>query len=179
MQHVYGHAENLGNECADHAAALGVLGLVSNHNLSTRWTHRSFDSASWFATCHNLGDVSEKLRDIRTEHVFYLPAPKQEIALCSSPGFTCVPSCLYHISRDYFPVISLAQPPAVFLVEGCVEPWKGQIRLFLLPRVLPTSSAHDGATLSCADWRHLRTPCGRNRLGENRTFLSFCPRYTL
>ena len=31
MQYVYGHAGNLGNECADHAAALGTFGLVSNH----------------------------------------------------------------------------------------------------------------------------------------------------
>ena len=35
MQHVCGHTGNLGNECADHAAALGALGLVSNHNLAT------------------------------------------------------------------------------------------------------------------------------------------------
>ena len=27
MQHVYGHSGNLGNECADHAAALGILRL--------------------------------------------------------------------------------------------------------------------------------------------------------
>ena len=27
MQHVYGHSGNLGNECADHAAALGSLAL--------------------------------------------------------------------------------------------------------------------------------------------------------
>ena len=69
MQHVKSHSENLGNECADHAAALGAFGFVSNHNLSTRWTRHSFDSASCFATCHNIGDVLEKLRDIRTEHV--------------------------------------------------------------------------------------------------------------
>ena len=31
MQHVHGHGENLGNECADHAAALGTFGLISNH----------------------------------------------------------------------------------------------------------------------------------------------------
>ena len=30
MQHVHGHAGNLCNECADHAAALGSLGLVSS-----------------------------------------------------------------------------------------------------------------------------------------------------
>ena len=28
MQHVYGHTGNVGNECADHAAARGALGLV-------------------------------------------------------------------------------------------------------------------------------------------------------
>ena len=33
MQHVYGHTGNMG---ADHAAALGALGLVSSHNLPTR-----------------------------------------------------------------------------------------------------------------------------------------------
>ena len=32
MQHVYGHSGNLGNECADLAAALGTLGLTSSHN---------------------------------------------------------------------------------------------------------------------------------------------------
>ena len=28
MQHVYGHISNVGDECADHAAALGALGFV-------------------------------------------------------------------------------------------------------------------------------------------------------
>ena len=35
MQHVHGHSGNLGNECADHAAALGSNGLVFNHNLAS------------------------------------------------------------------------------------------------------------------------------------------------
>ena len=69
MQHVYSHAENLGNECADHAAALGASGLVSNHNLSTRWARHSFDSVACFATCRNLRDILEKLCDIRAEHM--------------------------------------------------------------------------------------------------------------
>ena len=63
MQHVYGLSGNLGNECADHAAALGALGLVSNHNISTRWT---FDPAACFASCNNIGDVLEKFHDIGT-----------------------------------------------------------------------------------------------------------------
>ena len=61
MQQIYSHAENLGNECADHAAPLGAFGLVSNRDLSTRWARHSFDSASCFATCQNLGDVLEKV----------------------------------------------------------------------------------------------------------------------
>ena len=31
--------------------------------------------------------------------------------------------------------------------------------------------SHDGDTISLADWRHPRTLCGRNRLGENPAFL--------
>ena len=60
MQHVYGHTGNLGNECADHAAALGTFGLVSNHNLAARWVRHNI-------ACNNIGDVFEKLRAIRTE----------------------------------------------------------------------------------------------------------------
>ena len=33
MQHVCGHSGNLGNECVDHAAALGTLGFTSSHNV--------------------------------------------------------------------------------------------------------------------------------------------------
>ena len=63
MQHVYGHTGNLGNECADHAAALGALGFVSSRNLSTRWVRHNFGTAVCFASC-NIGDVLEKLHDI-------------------------------------------------------------------------------------------------------------------
>ena len=45
MQHVYGHGVNLGNECADHAAALGTFGLTSSHNVATRWIHNNFDAS--------------------------------------------------------------------------------------------------------------------------------------
>ena len=72
MRHVSGHAGNLGSASADHAAAPGALGVVSNHNLSTRWTLHSFDATSCFPSCGSLGDVLEKLRDIGTE----LPRPR-------------------------------------------------------------------------------------------------------
>ena len=47
--------QHFGNECADHAAALGAFGFVSNHNFSTRWAYPSFDSNLCFAICHNFG----------------------------------------------------------------------------------------------------------------------------
>ena len=48
MQHVFGHSGNLGNECADHAAALGTYGLISSHNFTSRWVWHNFDPDSWF-----------------------------------------------------------------------------------------------------------------------------------
>ena len=60
MQHVYGHTGNLGNECADHAAAQGTFGLLSNHNLSTRWARHNFDTC---ACCGDVNSISEVLEN--------------------------------------------------------------------------------------------------------------------
>ena len=59
MQHVYGHSGNLGNECADHAAALGTFGLTSSHNVTIRWIHHNFDATVCFNDCSNIGEVLE------------------------------------------------------------------------------------------------------------------------
>ena len=67
MQHVYGHAGNLGNECADHAAALGSLGLISSHNVATRWVRHNFDTSAHCGDCNSISEVLEKLHSIRTE----------------------------------------------------------------------------------------------------------------
>ena len=69
MQHVYGHGGNLGNECADHAAALGAFGLTSNHNVITRWNHHNFDAVACFDGCHNFNEILERLQRIRMEVV--------------------------------------------------------------------------------------------------------------
>ena len=66
MQHVYGHSGNFGNECADHAAALGTFGLISNHNVATRWIRHNFDASVCFDGCDNISEVLERLRHIRT-----------------------------------------------------------------------------------------------------------------
>ena len=67
MQHVYGHTGNLGNECADHAAALGSLGLISSHNIATRWVRHILDTSASCGGCNSISEVLEKLQSIRTE----------------------------------------------------------------------------------------------------------------
>ena len=66
MQQVYGHSGNLGNECADHAAALGTLGLNSSHNIAARWVHHNFDATVCFEDCNNISEVLERLQYIGT-----------------------------------------------------------------------------------------------------------------
>ena len=119
LQHVYSHAENLGNECADHAAALGAFCLVSNQNLSTGWARHSFDSALYFATCNNLGDVLESA--CYSERSMFLP-------LGNRPGvgalFHTVPqgglSCLYHRPLACFSFTHLTQSFTVCMIEEWV-----------------------------------------------------------
>ena len=67
MHHVYGHTGNLGNECADHAAALGSLGLNSSHNVTTRWDRHNFDTSACCDGCNNISDILERLHRIGTE----------------------------------------------------------------------------------------------------------------
>ena len=67
MQHMYGHGRNLGNECADHAAALGTYGLISSHNVATRWIHHNFVASVCFDGCNNITEVLERLQRIRTD----------------------------------------------------------------------------------------------------------------
>ena len=66
MQHVYGHGGTLGNECADHAAALGTFGLISNHNDTRRWTRYNFDTSVCVDGCNNISEILERLQHIRT-----------------------------------------------------------------------------------------------------------------
>ena len=79
VQHVYRHAENLGNECADHAAALGTFGLVSNQNISTRWARPSFDSDS----CYLVITLSWKSYVMLEQREYLPPCPKSEVLIFS------------------------------------------------------------------------------------------------
>ena len=67
MQHVYGHAGNLGNECADHAAALGSLGFISSQNVATHWVHHNFDTSASCEGCNSISEIIEILHRIRAE----------------------------------------------------------------------------------------------------------------
>ena len=67
MHHVFGHAGNLGNECADHAAALGSLGRISNHNDAARWGRHNFDTHALCEGCNNTSEILERLDHARTE----------------------------------------------------------------------------------------------------------------
>ena len=60
MQHVYGHGGNLGNECADHAAALGTFELTCTHNVATRWIRSNFDASVCSDGCNNINEVLER-----------------------------------------------------------------------------------------------------------------------
>ena len=74
MQHVYRHGQKRGYECADHAAALGALGLISNQNIDTRWVRPSCDSATQLGACGNMDEFLQGSHDVRRTH-----APVQRV----------------------------------------------------------------------------------------------------
>ena len=147
MRHVYGHTGNLVNECADHAAAHGTFGLVSSHNLETRWVRHNFDASVCFGSCNNIGEVLDKLHNIRTE-----------TATLDQDGIQrCVNNRVLHdfharsashviCSEPFFPMRS------PFAAPWCTssEPLKAQLRVFLPLRV-PVKVSHTtcGILWSC------------------------------
>ena len=92
MQHVYGHSGNLGNECPDHAAALGTFGPTSGHNVATRWIHNNFDASMCFEGCNNISEVLERLQHMRNDAT---SLPKNRSKRCVRHLVHCV-SCASH-----------------------------------------------------------------------------------
>ena len=127
MQHVYGHTGNLGNECADHAAALGTFGLVSNHNLAARWDRHHFDTSACFGSCNNISEVLENCVTLELKQHHYLTTGVSALSLIV---FSLVHTHASH--RFWFSLspFSLAEP---FTVPGCTlrVPWKAQLRVSL------------------------------------------------
>ena len=104
MQHVYGHGGNLGNECADHTAALGTFGLISNHNVATRWTRHNFDSSVCFDDCNNISEILEGLQHIRRNATTF---HQDRVSVGSSHRVVCVQCAPYVCSCHVFHLLSV------------------------------------------------------------------------
>ena len=66
---IYSHAGNVGNECADHPAALGALSFVCVTTMSAP----SFNTTNLVNECNNLDEVRQCLCDPRRH-----PTPAQQ-----------------------------------------------------------------------------------------------------
>ena len=97
MQHVRGHGGNLGNECADHAAALGTFRLIFSHNISTRWVHQNFDATVCFNDCSNIGAVLERLQHVRTSAVSLRQDRGQHWFFSSGPPYVCAFLVIHYV----------------------------------------------------------------------------------
>ena len=88
MQHVYGHSGNLGNKFADHTAALDTFGLISNHNVATRWIHHNFDTSVRFRGCNNISQVLTSRPQDGSYGCFFFKKKKHgsTVFLCISRG---------------------------------------------------------------------------------------------
>ena len=89
----------------------------------------------------------------------------------------CVSSCLYHIPLSCFSSSRPAQTFAITCLKDVLSNAKvRRLVCFHRFRLCPLRCAqhlesHDGATISRADWRHLRTLCGRNSTWRKSRFL--------
>ena len=97
MQQVYGHSGNWGNDCADDAAALGTFGLISNHNVATRWTRHTFDHSACVDGCNNISEILERLQHIRTNAM--TSHQDREWRWFFSSGPPCL--CALHVSYSH------------------------------------------------------------------------------
>ena len=111
VHHVYGHAGNLGNECANHAAALGSLGLISSRNDAARWGRHNFDTNALCEGCNNISDILERLDRART----VATARIQDVRQLTGPssGFTCLSpllfvNCVFALSFSFCPCVHSA-----------------------------------------------------------------------
>ena len=121
MQH-YGHTGNLGNECADHAAALGSLGLISSHNVATRWVRHNFDTSALMVVTAS----ARFWKDWITLELKQRPYLKVGGSAVFTIGFFVSLTYAYVSSVIYFQPIF---PRIHFTLQE--RHWKAQLRLFL------------------------------------------------
>ena len=55
---------------------MAYLGLISNHDIRTRWNHTSFDTITLVDACDNLDEIQVALCDARRRHT---PGPQPQV----------------------------------------------------------------------------------------------------
>ena len=63
---------NLGNGCADHAAALGSFGFISSHNVATRWVRHNSDTSACCDGCNSISEILENCKASELKQHRYL-----------------------------------------------------------------------------------------------------------
>ena len=86
-----------GDECADHAVALGTWGFTSSHNVTTRWIHHNFDATACFDGCHGIDEIWERLQRIRTDRVLCCLFHIMGFSFVFAIGFTVL-FCAFHVT---------------------------------------------------------------------------------
>ena len=173
MQQVYGHSGNLVNECADHAAALGTFGLISNHNVATRWTRHNFDHSACVDGCNNISEILERLQHIRTNAM--TSHQDREWRWFFSSGPPCL--CALHVSYSHvFLLLSgvflwvivfpTSDGPTFF-----IRVYRTEYRRLL--RVQYVESSIGTAFSRAGEW-YCRLLSRGNRRGQDRNLLSLC-----
>ena len=118
MQHVYGHTGNLGSECADHAAALGSLGLISSRNVDTRWFHHNFDTSACCHGCNNISEILERLHRTGTEAT---SQPQDGSQCCVHHRVLCVSHTRICVIGD-FALSLFSRAPTLLIRKGNGKP---------------------------------------------------------
>ena len=125
MQHVYGHSGNLGDECADHATALGTFGLTSNHNVATRWIHNNFDASVCFDGCKN---IAKSWNDCNTLDPVQRRFSQMGVSVVFTIRFIVF---IAHLTRTFY-LSSVILLSAFFLHLGLLISRTGHGKLFLI-----------------------------------------------
>ena len=121
---------NLGNECADHAAALGSLGLITSHNVATHWVRGNFDTSACCDGCNSISEILERLHSIRTEGT---SLPQDESLCCVLDRVLCDSHARICVTGNSGFDLSLL-PRIQFASQE--KQWKAQLRLSLPRGVL-------------------------------------------
>ena len=171
--------ENWVNECADHAAARGTFGLISNHSDTTRWTRRNFDTFVCPDGCNNIKEILDRLQHIRTNAATL----HQDWVQCWF--FSSWPLCLLCTSR-VFSVVVFSRSRVFVLSGSLLSP---QVMDRLSSSSSTTSSINDHSEhntwkfcwtcFSSSKWMIFSTPSFRKSTLPHRILLSFRSWFTL